>query len=76
MWTVKPHQTDVPTDTIYILKEYGGRLAVFVPDENEPLAVYDVYVHLLPENDIEILRKGIKITSDYALQKALEDFGL
>ena len=51
-------------------------MAVFNPDETEPMAVYEVYVHLLPENDIELLRKGIPVDDDYTLQKALEDFGL
>ncbi|MBR4036168.1 MAG: hypothetical protein IKJ05_05500, partial [Oscillospiraceae bacterium] len=60
----------------YVIKEYGGKVAVFNPDETEPMAVYEVYVHLLPENDIELLRKGIPVDDDYTLQKALEDFGL
>ena len=62
--------------TTYIIKEYGGKLAVFVPEEAQPLAVYEVYVHLLPENDIELLRKGICVDDDYTLIKTLENFGL
>lgn len=65
-----------PTEATYVIKEYGGKVAVFNPDETEPMAVYEVYVHLLPENDIELLRKGIPVDDDYTLQKALEDFGL
>ena len=67
---------DVPTQTAYIVKDYGGKVAVFNPDENQPIAVYEVYVHLLPENDIELLRKGIPVDDDYTLQKTLENFGL
>jgi hypothetical protein len=67
---------DQPTQTAYIVKEYGGKLAVFVPDEQEPLTIYEVYVHLLPENDIELLRKGIAVDDDFSLMKTLENFGL
>ena len=65
-----------PTETAYIIKEYGGKVAVFGPGETEPMAIYEVYVHLLPENDIELLRKGISVDDDYTLLKTLEDFGL
>ena len=67
---------DTPTKTTYVVKEYGGKVAVFLPQESEPLAVYEVYVHLLPENDIELLRKGIVVNDDLQLAKTLEDFGL
>ena len=67
---------DTATEMAYIVKEYGGKVAVFTPDGTEPLAVYEVYVHLLPENDIELLRKGIAVDDDYTLLKTLEDFGL
>ncbi len=76
MTKIQPRVTDVPSQTNYILRDYGGKLAVFTADDDTPIAVYDVYIHLLPENDIELLRRGITINSDFALQKALEDFGL
>ncbi len=65
-----------PAEIAYIVKEYGGKLAVFTQDEPQPIAVYEVYVHLLPENDIEILRKGIPVDNDYTLLKTLENYGL
>jgi hypothetical protein len=79
IFTMKNTDTDtinVPTQTAYIVKDYGGKVAVFTPDEQQPLAVYEVYVHLLPENDIELLRKGIPVDDDYTLLKTLENFGL
>ncbi len=69
-------QTRETQKVSYIIKEYGGKLAVYPPDENEPLAVYDIYIHLLPENDIELLRYGISVYSELELQRKLEDFGL
>ena len=71
-----PQPIAQPTQTAYIVKEYGGKLAVFTQDVAQPIAVYDVYIHLLPENDIEILRKGIPVDDDYTLLKTLENFGL
>ena len=66
------------TDTkpMYTVKEYGGKVAVYTQGCREPTEVYDIYVHLLPENDIELLRKGIAIQDDYDLRKTLEDLGL
>ncbi len=61
----------------YIIKEHNGKLAVYNPsDENTPIAIYDIYIHLLPETDIELLRKGISVEDELSLQKKLEDFGL
>jgi len=60
----------------YTVTDYGGKVAVFEDGKTEPMVVYDIYIHLLPENDIEILRKGIKITSESELQSCLEDLGL
>ena len=76
MKNTTPQPITNPTEISYVVKEYGGKIAVFNQGEDSPLAVYEVYVHLLPENDIELLRKGIPVDDDYALQKTLEDFGL
>ncbi len=67
---------DSPRKMAYIVKEHGGKIRVFAPGEDEPMAVYEVYVHLLPENDIELLRKGITVDDDFTLMKTLENFGL
>ena len=67
---------DTAGDTTYIIREHGGKIAVFTPESEEPLAVYEILVHLLPENDIELLRRGITVDDDYSLAKTLEDFGL
>ena len=79
IWQMKntaPQPIAQNAQTAYIVKEYGGKLAVFTPSEVQPIAVYDVYIHRLPENDIEILRKGIAVDDDYTLLKTLENFGL
>ncbi len=60
----------------YIISDYGGKVAVFEENNQSPVVVYEIYTHLLPENDIELLRKGIKVSSLSQLQSRLEDFGL
>ena len=76
MKNTAPQPIVQPTQTMYTVREYGGKIAVFTQDEPDPIAVYEVYVHLLPENDIELLRKGIAVDDDYTLLKTLENFGL
>ena len=79
IYNLFPARTDEPQTTsepLYIVADYGGKVAVFDNVNTEPLIVYDIYTHLLPENDIELLRKGIKINSDVQLQSCLEDLGL
>ena len=76
MKNTAPQPIAQPTQTMYTVREYGGKIAVFTQDEPDPIAVYEVYVHLLPENDIELLRKGIPVDDDYTLLKTLENFGL
>ena len=76
---IPPKETDLSETkktTIYTIADYGGKVAVFEDENNEPFVVYDIYTHLLPENDIEILRKGIKVNSLQELQTCLEDLGL
>ena len=75
--TFKTDKTSsVASETMYVVSDYGGKVAVFEENSSEPLVVYDIYTHLLPENDIEILRKGIEISSLQQLQNCLEDLGL
>ena len=60
----------------YTIMDYGGKVAVFEAGSEEPVMVYDIYTHLLPENDIELLRKGIHVDDMLQLQSLLEDLGL
>ena len=76
-WMVRPGRTaqDSSSAAPYILKDHGGRLAVFAPGADEPLQVYDIYTHLLPEQDVAALQKGIPVESEERLDRLLEDFG-
>ena len=76
-WMVRPGRAaqDSFSAAPYILKDHGGRLAVFAPEGGEPLQVYDVYTHLLPEGDVAALQAGIPLESREQLDRLLEDFG-
>lgn len=76
-WMVRPSRPGQENGAAapYVLKDWGGKLAVFASEGGEPLQVYDVYTHLLPEGDVAALRKGIPLESEAQLDRLLEDFG-
>ena len=55
----------------YIMRDYNGRIAVFVYGEQE---VFDVFTSSLPRGEAERVYKGITVEGDEALQKLIEDF--
>ncbi len=62
--------------TVYYLRDDKGRVAVFASGESEtPLAVYNIYVNLLPQGDALRLKAGIAVTGEAALERLLEDLG-
>lgn len=56
--------TTKPQEYQYILKDYGGRIAVFEKNNEKPLEVHDIFTSTLPEIDAQNLRKGIKVTAE------------
>ena len=63
---------------VYTVRDKGGKVAVYTLDTTgaeQEQAVYDIYVNLLPEQDVLRLRQGIGVPSEEALQKLLEDLG-
>jgi hypothetical protein len=58
----------------YIMRDYNGRIAVFVYGEEEPQEVFDVFTSSLPRGEAERVYKGITVEGDEALQKLIEDF--
>lgn len=66
-----------PAPQIYWLRDAGGKVAVYDSEHPgaAPLAVYDIYVNLLPECDILRLKSGWPVTGERQLQRTLEDLG-
>ena len=60
----------------YILRDYNGHAALSEETSDVPLAEYEIYTVLLPEEDAELLREGIPISDQNQLQTLLEVLGL
>lgn len=79
VFALRPSESTSP-DSGYTLRDWHGKLAVFGPDASDenaqPVQVYEVYTHLLPESDVLSLQAGIPLESQEQLQRLLEDFGL
>ena len=64
-------------DKHYVVKENDGYIAVYNLDSenNQKLKeVTDIYVRYLPEEDVELLKKGINVIGDNDLARVLADF--
>ena len=58
----------------YLLKEYGGRIAVYTDSSSEPEMVLDVLIKYLPDQDRQDLAKGIPVNSYSELVSRIEDY--
>jgi len=61
-------------ETIFILGENNGKLAVLSPDGQTVYEIFDVYINTLPDYDIILLQNGIKIKTPEELYSLLEDY--
>ncbi|OUN15905.1 hypothetical protein B5G38_08415 [Gemmiger sp. An87] len=79
VFALRPFESE-PSTSSYTLRDWHGKLALFAPgetgEEDQPVEVYEVYTHLLPESDVLSLQAGIPLESQEQLQRLLEDFGL
>lgn len=60
--------------TLYVIKEYEGKVAVYEAQSPTPIKVYDTYISSLPEYDRLLLRTGILVNSKEELSQRIEDF--
>lgn len=75
-WMVAPPEKPAsPPQSPYLLRDWGGRLALFRFGESVPIETYPLYTHLLPAADVESLRRGIPLQNPEQLEQLLEDFG-
>jgi hypothetical protein len=61
-------------ETIYVIKSYEEKIAVFHPGNKDPLFVYDFYITSLPDIDAKRIKDGIVAYNKAELQQILEDF--
>lgn len=76
LWFALGSHPQPQQNTGYLLKDNGGHLALYTADGTGPLAEYDIYTRLLPENDILALQEGVAVADEAELQQRLEDYGL
>ena len=67
-------QEGAETPSQYLITIYDGRIGVFRSGESRPFFVSDVRAYLLPEEDIDILLRGIKVNSYAQARSVLEDY--
>lgn len=57
----------------YTVRDYNGRIGVFVNDSEIPSSTLDVFVNSLPVADRNDLEKGITVYSQQELSRLIED---
>ena len=68
------HKDSEIIETIFILGENNGKLAVLSPDGQTVYKTFDVYINTLPDYDKNLLQNGIKIKTAEELYSLLEDY--
>lgn len=66
-----PGSSPAPT---YVLKDYGGYLAIFPYNSNIPQKVLQVKIDSLPVYDAQELKTGVYATDKEELNRLLEDY--
>lgn len=61
-------------DERYLITVHEGKIGVFRLGETSPFLISDIDVYLLPEEDLSLLRKGIRVTGFGAVKGVLEDY--
>lgn len=75
--SIKDHlfKSDNPTTSIsYIIGEYDGKVAVFKENEDSPVEIFNSYTNMLPLEDAQALKNGIKVHSEDELNRIIEDY--
>lgn len=70
----EPSHCAINNDGDYELKEYEGTIAIFKAGKNSPLKTTSIAVNDLPKTDREMLKTGIKASSEEELNILLEDY--
>ena len=64
----------VTEEKAFIIGIENGRVAVFRDGDKKPFIVTDTYANTLPKIDKDELKKGIKVSGEKELEKAIEDY--
>ena len=67
-------QQIVTEEKAFVIGIENGRVAVFEDGEEKPLIVTETYANNLPKIDRDELEKGVRVSGEKELQKAIEDY--
>ena len=67
-------QTSVICTSVFTLKEFEGKIAVFTSDSQQPIQILDRKLDELPEEDKALISEGITAVSESQLQSLIEDY--
>lgn len=71
---VTPNHCAINNEGDYELKEYEGTIAIFKTGKKAPVKTTSIAVNDLPKTDREMLKTGIKASSEEELNVLLEDY--
>lgn len=67
-------ESSVDTVDYYVLREYNGKIGIFIGDDTEPELIKNVRVSSLPEADRRLLAQGIQVSDRKELNRLIEDY--
>ena len=70
----EPTVCQTEAEPLYILKDYGGRIALYKRGYSLPVEIFDVTTKSLPQSDKKLIENGIQASSDEEAQKLIEDY--
>lgn len=57
----------------YEIKDYKGRIAVYVYGKELPIEIFEIYTDSLPNKDSDMIKNGINISNEKELQQKIEE---
>ena len=68
------NEKNIKPGLVYIVKDYGGNIAIFEKGKDTPFRITDVSINELPQADKELLQQGITANDQEELNIILEDY--
>lgn len=66
--------TQTEASESYLVKDSGGKIAIFTDTSDKPFFVTETYTNSLPKADAERMKQGIRAADKTQLQKIIEDY--
>lgn len=70
----EPTIVETETEPLYIARNLDGYVAIFVPRDQSPCILTDIFVKTLPHEDQKMLETGIILDENYTLAEFIQDY--